>query len=111
MVKEKGWSLREFFRRVDLAQTTMTAWEKGIASPEKHLFKIASVLDTSEEYLRGETDDPSPKEKPSTDYAAWEDALRAIGALNPDGTVNRERVEAFIEFEKSAQKLGSTKKK
>lgn len=59
LVKGKGWSLREFFRRLDLDQSTMNAWEKGTASPDKHMDKIASVLGTTEAYLRGETDDPA----------------------------------------------------
>lgn len=60
LVKSKGWSLREFFRRLDLNQSTMAAWEKGSASPDKHLNAIAAILNTTEEYLRGEIDDPSP---------------------------------------------------
>ena len=60
LVKINGWSLREFFRRLELDNTTMKAWEKGTASPEKHLPQIALILGTTVDYLRGETDDPSP---------------------------------------------------
>lgn len=60
LVKARGWSLREFFRRLDMDQSIMKAWENGTSSPDKHLAKIVSILDTSEAYLRGDVDDPSP---------------------------------------------------
>ena len=59
LAKAKGWPRSEAFRRVGLNPVAVFDWRKGKSSPEKHLAKFADVLETTEAYLRGETDDRS----------------------------------------------------
>ena len=59
--KKKGWSRSEVLRRIDLSPAAASDWRKGKASPEKHIARLASLLDVSESYLRGEVDDPFPE--------------------------------------------------
>ena len=63
LIKKNGWSVREFERRLGKSTGTFNAWKSCKASPEKHLARIAKILYTTESYLRGETDDPSPTDK------------------------------------------------
>lgn len=66
LAKNKGWSVRELFRRMGADATIVNAWEKGTASPEKHLPRLAELLESNVSYLRGETDDPSPENQKPT---------------------------------------------
>lgn len=92
LVKMRGWSRNEFFRRIKLDAKNWQKWEKGETSPAKHLPRIAEVLGTTEAYLRGDTDDPSPGDAPPIDETTREflDLLIESGAVKPDGSMNRE---------------------
>lgn len=72
LAKAKGWSRSEVFRRVGLNPVAAADWRKGKSTPDKHIAKFAEVLNTSESYLRGETDDPAPT-------INYEDDLEYIG--------------------------------
>ena len=43
-------------RRIGASATMFNSWKKGISTPEKHIPKLALILNTSEAYLRCETD-------------------------------------------------------
>jgi len=60
LAKQKGWSRSEVLRRIDLSPSAPQGWRNNTASPDKHIPKLAVILDTTEAYLRGETDDPEP---------------------------------------------------
>lgn len=60
-LQERGWSQGELARRIGVSQPTIWKLVSGNAQTSKHLREIARQLGTTEEYLLGETDDPSPK--------------------------------------------------
>lgn len=60
LLRERGWSQAQLARRIGVSQQTIWKLVNGTSSTTKHLRKIAIELKTSEEYLLGETDDPSP---------------------------------------------------
>lgn len=59
--EKKNWSQRELARRVNLNASVMNRIESG-ERPIKdfEIDKIASVLDTTSDYLLGRTDSPNP---------------------------------------------------
>lgn len=71
LIKAKGWSKSEFERRIGKSTGTLNAWRTGNASPEKYLPKVAEVLNTTEAYLRSETDDPRPDDQQELDDLEW----------------------------------------
>lgn len=74
-LEARGWSQAELARRVGIAPQSIGKLARGEAQASKHLHRIARLLETTPEYLSGETDDPSPvpraadlpDEKESTD--------------------------------------------
>jgi phage repressor protein C with HTH and peptisase S24 domain len=56
----KGWTQAELARRVGVKSTSIWKLASGQSQSSKHLHKIARLLDTSPEYLLGETDNPLP---------------------------------------------------
>jgi phage repressor protein C with HTH and peptisase S24 domain len=60
-----GMSQAELARRVSLAQTTINNLVRGDARSSSYLHKIARVLDTTVDYLAGETDDPAAGAPPA----------------------------------------------
>ena len=62
-IKSNGWSISEFERRLGVSTGTVNGWRIRNAVPEKHFNSIVRILDTTEAYLRGETDDPRPDER------------------------------------------------
>lgn len=57
LLKQKGWSQAELARRVGISTQAVWKLVSGGAASSKHLHKIARELDTTAEYLVGETDD------------------------------------------------------
>lgn len=57
---EVGLSQAELARRVGVRQSTMNSLIRGNSQTSRSLTKIARELQTTPEYLTGETDDPSP---------------------------------------------------
>ncbi len=80
-LEERGWSQAQLARRIGVSQQTIWKLVNGASNTTKHLRQIARELGTSEEYLLGETDDPTPQlgEK----QLAW----RGPPSDVPDGTV------------------------
>jgi len=59
-LRDKGWSQAELARRIGVKSTSIWKLVSGHAQGSKYLHQIARELDTTPEYLTGETDDPSP---------------------------------------------------
>lgn len=55
----RGLSQTQLSKLVNVSQATIGKLESGISSGSSHLHKIARALETTPEYLTGETDDPS----------------------------------------------------
>lgn len=62
--KTKGWSEAQLAARCNFGRTKINDWKRGKAKPKDcDIALIASFLDTTPEYLKGET---NIKEKPAT---------------------------------------------
>ncbi|XAI96281.1 putative peptidase S24-like protein [Microcystis phage Mae-JY29] len=73
LLTERGWSQAQLARRIGVSQQTIWKLVNGTSSTTKHLRSIARELDTSEEYLLGETDDPAPAASPHDRQLEWRD--------------------------------------
>lgn len=80
-LQSKGLSQGELARRAGVSQPTIWKLVSGNAHTSKHLRQIARELDTTEEYLLGETDDPAPRM--GEQQLAW----RGPPSELPDSTV------------------------
>lgn len=60
LLREKGWSQAELARRIGVSTQSVWKLVSGQAQGSKYMHKIARELDTSPEYLTGESDDPAP---------------------------------------------------
>ncbi len=58
-------SQSELARRVGIAQTTVNSLVKGDSRSSSHLHKIARILETTVDYLAGDTDDPTNSAPPA----------------------------------------------
>ena len=87
-IKTKGWSRSEFLRRLELSTSAFGDWKAGKASPDKHLPKIAALLDTTEAYLRGETDNPAPIYEARYDMQQTLDASFTLTTVEHDMLTN-----------------------
>ena len=62
---------KEFCDNIGLPANVISEWQRGkCKSYEHHLYKIADVYGVSVEWLKGETDDPSPKNLPLKNESA-----------------------------------------
>ena len=62
-MKNRGVTAAALARAMQISQGNVTQWKMGRAAPSAGvLLSIAGYLGTTPEYLRGETDDPSPAE-------------------------------------------------
>jgi DNA-binding XRE family transcriptional regulator len=59
LMQKRGWSQGELARKIGVSQPTIWKLVSGAAQTSKHTRDIAKALGTTEEYLLGETDDPS----------------------------------------------------
>jgi phage repressor protein C with HTH and peptisase S24 domain len=60
LLQEKGWSQAELARRVGVSTQSIWKLVSGGATGSRHLHKIARALETTPEYLTGETSARSP---------------------------------------------------
>jgi phage repressor protein C with HTH and peptisase S24 domain len=60
LLQGKGWSQAELARRVGVQPTTIWKLVSGGTQATRHLHAIARELETTPEYLLGETSDPAP---------------------------------------------------
>lgn len=67
LIEKNGWSNSQFAKRIGKNVSLPTDWKLGRSkSYMKMLPQIADVLGTTEDYLRGDTDDPSQNENSPT---------------------------------------------
>lgn len=91
-VKAKGWSKSQFAAKIGKNTSITSDWKLGRSvSYLKMLPKIAAVLDTSEAYLRGETDNPEPE---TFDVLAAHSSI-PINMLSEE---DKEKLRAFARF-------------
>lgn len=64
-LKVIGMNQSELARRVQLGQSTINGLVNGDSRSSTHLHKIARVLETTVDYLTGETDDPAGHAPPA----------------------------------------------
>lgn len=83
LMADRQISQSELARRVRVSQQTIGKLCKGASASSAHLHKIARELDTTAEYLTGETNDPEsalPDDHLSSDERDWIDLLRDLDA-------------------------------
>lgn len=78
-----GISQAELARRVGMAQSSVNALINRGKIGSKHLHKIARELQTTPEYLSGETDDPSPGAAAPQLSAEDRAVLETLRAMSP----------------------------
>lgn len=74
LLREKGWSQGELSRRVGVSQQTIWKLVSGGVQGSKHLHRIARELDTTTEYLSGESDDRHPLVREERHHQGYADA-------------------------------------
>ena len=103
--KKKGFTQKVLAKNVGVEPNTVYKWESGLASPSNASMKrLAFALDTSTDYLMGETDDERRYE-PSLLAAAGKDPASFSGneqKLSPDGRYRR------LQYEKQLNKSSTS---
>lgn len=116
--KEKGLSQYRLAKITGISQGLIGDYERGRSNPKtENLQKICSALGlTVTEFLADDSAEarhvtPSDKKMaPPTDYEAWEGALRKLGAINDDGSIDYGVIDAYLDFRKTAGKLADKSK-
>lgn len=85
-IKELSLSQSELARRVGVAQATIAGLISGRSSGSKHLHAIARELQTTPQYLSGETDDPSEGALPAPTPKLLADQLGLVEVRELDLT-------------------------
>lgn len=113
MRKNKKLSQIQLAKLLNSAQSTVSGWESGEREPDFNMVvDIAALLDTSVDYLLGNTDNPSPpskkeqKKETSQKEVTKEDIMFAFfgGSEGEDIEKKYADVEKFVEFLKSQDK-------
>lgn len=81
-LRDLDWSQAELARRIGVSQQTVWKLVSGNAQTSKHLREIARHLQTSEEFLLGETDDPSIASAPIAPRATVDDRIIEIPVID-----------------------------
>ena len=85
---EKGVTKSYIARALDRTPTIVQDWKQGKSSPDdEQLAIVARILQTTPEYLRGETDDPeikTPAAHGDGRIAEFENAVNLLFADNPE---------------------------
>lgn len=93
LASAKGWSRSQVLRQIPLTTTAANDWKAGKSSPEKHLDRIAEILNTTVEYLKGETDNSMRILNATDEEAMLAEILDDMGVFNDDGTINQKGLE------------------
>ncbi|MCP2016859.1 XRE family transcriptional regulator [Qipengyuania citrea] len=64
LLEDRGWSQAELARRVGITPQSIGKLARGESQGSKHLHRIAALLETSPDYLMGDTDNPHPGHAP-----------------------------------------------
>lgn len=108
--KYKHGAKKEFANRIGEPDNVVTMWEKRESkSFMKKLYKIASIYNVSVEWLKGETDDPTPEQKntPTAIFGdgqneAQRELIRLIKELTPyEVSVLLKNAQSLIECRQS----------
>jgi phage repressor protein C with HTH and peptisase S24 domain len=81
-LRDLDWSQAELARRIGVSQQTVWKLVSGQSQTTKHLREIARHLQTSEEYLLGETDDPSGALAPVASQSSGDDRIIEIPVID-----------------------------
>ena len=100
LLNGKGWSSAELARRLGLNTSIASDWRRGKSSPDKYITSIARILDTTEAYLRGETNDPRPSDQQGLDELDWA-MLDGFRDLTDD---DKREMLAILEVKKNRRK-------
>ena len=98
LIASKGWSNSEFARRLGMSKGIVRDWKAGKSSPDKHLAKIAFLLETSEEYLRGETDEPYAERQITEQEVDILHEMERIGVLKDGKIVDRRKYKKIMKM-------------
>ncbi len=91
---EKGIKQKYLFNQIGKDRTLFANWERGKSKPtDEILAKIADILDTTPEYLRGETDIKAKEKSPSIS-----DEDIKVALFGGDGDVSDEAWEEVKRF-------------
>ena len=108
-LSEKGWSQAELARRIGVQSTSIWKLVSGQSQGSKHLREIARELETTVEYLVGETDNPSisavgdhrlsygapPSDHGDTVEVAVSDVTYGMGGAFVDDGASQTSIERF----------------
>lgn len=101
-MKSKGVTAAALARAMQITQGNVTEWKMGRAAPSAGvLLSIADYLGTTPEYLRGETDDPSP----ANDKGNGVNGDTSATSVNSDNSVNSDDFDTLTEQEKLIVKI------
>lgn len=105
--KQMGLSQLELANQLNVNQTAVSQWERGATLPSASvLLKLASILDTSSDYLLGISDDP--KCLIYEDNEIMDEVLNGIFTLstniinetsNSDPCIQKEIFDIFVELD------------
>ena len=115
LAKSKGLSLSYICTQIGVARVYFIDVERyNRTIPDERLAKIAELLGTTPEYLRDETDDPSPKQKKPAfiDDELWnqiEKNPKALELLKMLLMMDQEQLERLEKFMLNIEK-GNAKK-
>lgn len=104
---------KEFCDNIGLPANITSEWQRGkCKSYEHYLYKIADVYGVSVEWLKGETDDPSPKNLPLKNESAelveylqelaTRSEMRMLFSVSKSAT--KEQIEAIVHMIEAMQK-------
>lgn len=118
----KGWSQTEAAKRLGKSQSAYSAWEKGDNVPRfRELPLIKELMETTYQYLYGETDEPHPTSSKDLEKKFEEKRIREVLGINDEEAeiLGEDRMNALYSFyrfqlaeslEKRNQKTSNEKK-
>lgn len=72
LLAQKGLKMQHLAAELGTKDSRVYDWKREKTKPNPDEFgKIAKVLNTTEAYLRGETDDPRPEDQQELDELEW----------------------------------------
>lgn len=99
LMKSKGVTAAALARSLKISQGNVTDWKMGRAAPSAGVMTaVADYLGTTPEYLRGETDDPSPANGKGN-------SVNGDTSVNSDNSANNDDLDALTEQEKLVVKI------
>ncbi|WP_449451484.1 helix-turn-helix domain-containing protein [Streptococcus suis] len=93
--KENRLTQRELAQQLNISQPAYAQWEKGIKSPSpKNLSQLAQILDTSTDYLLGNTPIKNFQE---LDIETVKDSLKHSLGFNGNFDIPEEEIQSMAE--------------